>query len=352
MLGPNPFVLWGENPNSIVGRNLEIKLFNSFINGVGSKQPLILSIIGGAGIGKTLLLNRLRKESQKNAFVSPYINIDKGEDISSVVRKLHKETIYAMQDMAGSGKKFQSLSALSNELNKKQITTLSELVNITNNTLENTVAGVFFFLDDFDNLRKNKFYLKELVNILSNDKISIGFVTSSKKDLKINESLVRRFRLFPLSEHDVRELVSNALKKEPRMGEQCLKSIMNASAGNPKLVKTICWLLYDRLKDTDKLITKGHYLSALPSLMGLLGREWFGEVYTNTPESERKILNVLAEHGKAMHVSDIAKTLDQPLGPTTALIARLLESGQVVKIDRGLYKLFSRLYGRYVLDIT
>ena len=50
------------------------------------------------------------------------------------------------------------------------------------------------------------------------------------------------------------------------------------------------------------------------------------------------------------HVSDVAKAIGKPLGPVTALMKRLLDRGAVVKMDRGKYRIFSRLYARYVKD--
>jgi predicted transcriptional regulator len=84
--------------------------------------------------------------------------------------------------------------------------------------------------------------------------------------------------------------------------------------------------------------------------MSALSREWFGRLYQETPSAERGILSALARSEEGMHVSDIAKNLGKPLGPVTALTKRLLDSGQIVKIDRGRYMVFSKLYARYVVQ--
>jgi hypothetical protein len=152
-----------------------------------------------------------------------------------------------------------------------------------------------------------------------------------------------------LDSHEAGEMVERALGKgPPKMGEECMNSIMADTQGNPRLFKTVCRLVYERLRDNERVISKGHYLAYLPYIMSMLGREWFGRLYQETPASERAILAVLAKNEDGMHVSDIAKTLKKPLGPTTALMKRLLDSGQVVKLDRGKYRIFARLYAKYV----
>jgi hypothetical protein len=167
--------------------------------------------------------------------------------------------------------------------------------------------------------------------------------------LGTQSELLRRMELGPFGEHEAREVVEKALKKgPPKMGEECLLSVLADTGGNPRLFKAVCFIIYDRLRDNEKIISKGHYLAYLPQIMGSLSRDWFGAMYQETPASERAVLKALASGDEGMHVSDIAKRLRKPLGPITALVGRLRGRGQVVRIDRGRYRVFSKLYGRYV----
>lgn len=353
MASQNPFIVWGSDPNSISGRDEDVKFFGSMKNAVASNRPAILLFTGGAGMGKTILLRKLRIESQKDGFVSPYVHVEKGDDPGSVVKKLHIETAYSMKDMSGTGvRKFRQLSEKAEFFEKKTPCTIPELLEITLSTIGTDATGIIFFLDDFDFVKKTRQAISDIVGCITNRGMPVAFVLSSTKSINLKNEYVKQFPIPVLSEHDIRGMITTALKNGPKMGEQCLTTIMNASGGNPRLVKTICWLLYDRLRDTDKIITKGHYLAALPSLMGLLGREWFGEIYSATPNAEKEILKILASEESQMHVSDISRKIGKPLGPVTSLVARLVETGQVVKVDRGVYRLFSRLYERYVLSMN
>jgi hypothetical protein len=157
--------------------------------------------------------------------------------------------------------------------------------------------------------------------------------------------------LEPFSEDQARKMVEQALKdKKLKMGEECLRSIMSDTGGNQKLFKSVCKYIYDRLRDDEKVMSKGHYLAYLPYIMSMLSRESFGRMYNETPPSERAILHELAKADDGMHVSDIARGLGKPLGPVTALVKRLLEKGQIIRIERGKYRIFSKMYARFVLQ--
>ncbi len=351
MKGANPFPLWGEDPQSVVGRSNAVGIFNSYLNSVSSGQPVVVLMRGGPGAGKTILIRRLRRNSEKERFASPYIKVEKGEDLRAVVAKLHNELIGFMRSQAEGPRAFRYKEPIA-ALERHSVGTIEGLIRASGGDLRKILPGVIFFIDDFDRMRKAGEGFGKLAKAVSKSRLPVGFVVSTTKELSMDNPVVRVFSLAPLTFHDVQELVTKALGKgPPKMGEQCLKSIVNDSGGNPRLVKTICWLLYDRLKETDKIITRGHYLAALPSLMSLLGREWFGRLYSDTPAAEREILKALAKEGKYMHISDVAERMGRPMGPTTALAKRLLERGQIVKIDRGAYSIFSRLYGRYVLSM-
>ncbi|MFH1394162.1 MAG: ATP-binding protein [Candidatus Micrarchaeota archaeon] len=353
MKGTNPFPLWGETPQSIIGRNNEIDIFNSYLNAVSSGTPVLVLSTGGPGSGKTLLFRRLRRESIKEGLASPYIKIERGESESDLVNKLHQEMIGFLETQEGERARPGRYSASINALRKRSAGTLEGFSRAAASDLGGVMHGIMFFIDDFDNLRKSEDEFQKIASIVSRGKLPVGFALSSTRDYGGSDPVIRRFALSAFTEHDVLELVDKALGKgPPKMGEQCLKSIMADSGGNPRLVKTSCWMLYERLKETDKIITKGHYLAALPALTSMLGREWFGPMYSRTPESERKILKVLAREGKQMHISDVATAMGKPLGPTTALAKRLLDRGQILRMDRGVYLLFSRLYGRYVLSMS
>jgi hypothetical protein len=335
MKGPNPFAFMEESPEGISGRRYESGIFNSFADAAAAKQPRVLLISGVPGSGKTLLMRHFRHEAEKKGMLAPYVQAEKGESAASIIGRVYQETALLQGFRAG-----------------VQPGTFEGLVQALEKGAGGTHFGTLIFIDDLDNLRGWDEAASAIIRLTTSmaGKKSVGFVLGSTMELQTEAGpeTVTALQLKPFDEHEAKEFIDKGLGKEPKMGEECLHSILSDSGGNPRLLKNVCRHIYDRLKDNEKVITKGHYLAYLPYIMSMLSGEWFGGMYQETPASERAILAVMAKSDEGMHVSDIAKALGKPLGPVTALIRRLLDSGQIVRLDRGKYRVFAPLYARYV----
>ncbi|MCI0504215.1 ATP-binding protein [Candidatus Micrarchaeota archaeon] len=346
MKGPNPFAPWNADPAGICGRKEEAKAFSSFANATASKQGGVLLVVGGPGSGKSALLWYFRAEAEKAGLLAPFVKADRNEGMDSLAGKVRGE----LASVAETG------GAPVRALAKASPRQASPEVGMEGIAEEGVRAarkhfGAIIFIDDLDCMRKPDEALKTILKSAEAGwgKRNLSFVVSSTRGFGADSQILRRMELNPFGEHDARELVEKALKKgPPKMGEECLQSILQDSGGNPRLIKTVCYGIYDKLRDSEKVITKGHYLAYLPQIMGTISREWFGGMYQETPPAERDILHALAKEEDGAHVSDIARMAGKKMGPTTALIGRLLGRGQIIKVARGKYRVFSRLYGRYV----
>ncbi len=333
MKGPNPFAAWESDPEAICGRKEEMKVFQSFLNAASSRQAGAMLVVGGPGSGKSALLRYFHYEGAKAGLLSILVNAEKGEDEAAVSDKIFQE-IGAMQEKARQDRSPHTLAKLAEIAGKAG----------------SGGFGTLIIIDDLDGMKKPERALGAIIAIVKKawGKQGVAFIVSSGRDIAAEAAVLGRIILGPLSEHDARELVERGLKKgPPKMGEECLHTVLADTGGNPRLFKSVCFSIYERLRENEKIISKGHYLAYLPQIMSSLAREWFGRMYQETPPSERAILQVLAKNEDGMHVSDIAKKLGKPLGPVTSLVKRLLERGQIVRIGRGKYRIFSRLYARY-----
>jgi hypothetical protein len=291
-------------------------------------------VSGGPGSGKSALLRYFRHEAGKNGMLAPYVKVEKGESETALSEKIfHEAAMLSGLERSGPppGGLDKTFQALGRFVRKG--------------------FGAVVLIDDLDLLRKADGALGRIAAILKEGwgRREVAVVVSTTREMDAGAELSTMVALRPFGEHEAREMVEKALKKgPPKMGDECLNSILSDSGGNPRLIKSLCRMIYERLRDNEKVITKGHYLAYLPQMMSALSREWFGRMYQETPTAERLILHALARSEDGMHVSDVARTLDRPLGPVTALTRRLLDSGQIVRVDRGKYRVFSKLYARYV----
>lgn len=327
MRGPNPFALWEEDPENISGRKDESRIFNGFVQSVLAGQGSVLEVVGGPGMGKTMLLLNMRHEAQKAGLLCPFVKAERGESDGDIIGKISQDA-QLLRGEEG----------------------LAQLVRALVKAAGRSHFGVMVFIDDIDKARKGSGFLGDIAALAREGwgRRKVGFVVCSSREMPGASGLLH---LQPFSEHDAREFIEKALKKgPPKMGEECLQSLLSDTGGNPRLLKTVCRIIYEKLRDNEKIISKGHYLGYLPQIMSSLSREWFGRMYQETPEAEKRILSAIARSEDGVHVSDVAKALGKPLGQVTALTMRLLESGQIARIGRGKYRVFSRLYARYVRE--
>lgn len=324
-----------DEPGALSGRKMEAKRFGPFISATSSAQARALLISGGLGIGKSSLMRFLSREARGAGMEAPLIKVERGESEASVAKKAYDEYRISGDARMEKGAP-ESLGGLARALG-----------------LSKSGFGTIVFIDDLDRMRKAEDALASVDDALREGwgNARVSFVFSSTREMRFQGGLIERVPLEPFSEHEARELIEKALGKgPPKMGDECLNSVLLDSGGNPRLLKSVCYSIYERLRENEKVISKGHYLAYLPQIMSSLSREWFGGMYQETPPSERAILHALAKSEEGMHVSDIAKRIGKPLGPVTALVKRLLDRGQITRLGRGRYRIFSRLYGRYILQ--
>ncbi|MGV8085493.1 MAG: AAA family ATPase [Candidatus Bilamarchaeum sp.] len=312
MKGNNPFIPWGENPLEIISRKEELTYFRSFVQAIEEGVGAILSIYGGIGVGKTIMLKRFELEANQRGVRSIYIKCQKNDTIKEIERNIVRQY----------GKNIP----------------FDQLIGETK---------LIILLDDFEKIHKYEENAKEFAQTIVNSKI--GIILSTVKKIELPNA--KELEIKPFEEHEAREFVSKSMQKEQvKMGDEFIGLVFSDCGGNPKAMKLVCWHAFETIKETDKVITKGHYLVYLPALMNLLSKEWFGQIYSKIPNAEVKILNELAKSDKGAHVSDIASRLGRPIGQITVLIGRLLERGQIIKIERGKYSIFCKLYSKYIID--
>jgi hypothetical protein len=357
MKGPNPFAPWNSDPESMCGRKDETKAFTSFAGATAAKQGGVMLVRGGPGSGKSALLRLFAAEAEKAGLLAPLVRAERGEGLDSVADKVSQELFPAgAAGPSGAGGPGPWTRGGGGRAAPAAAGAQAAAHGVERMALDAERAakksfGCVILIDDFDSMRKPKAMLAKLLKASEAawGRRAVSFAVGATKPLDSPSELLRKMELGPFGEHEAREVVEKALKKgPPKMGEECLLSVLADSGGNPRLFKAVCYIIYDKLRDNEKVISKGHYLAYLPQIMGSLSREWFGAIYQETPESERAVLKTLSLGDEGMHVSDIAKKLRKPLGPVTALVGRLMDRGQIVRLGRGKYRVFSKLYGRYV----
>lgn len=155
-----------------------------------------------------------------------------------------------------------------------------------------------------------------------------------------------------LTEKEVFELLEKALDNTNiKMDKECKKRIGEDSEGHPYVVTSLGYVLYRSLPDDEKIITEKHYDRFTPDIMNFLGVEFFRGFYERASLAERILLNEIAEMGGEVRFSKLSRNLKKSKGNIARPLQRLVEKGCIEQPGRGIYKIFNRLFGMYVLKV-
>jgi len=341
----NPFAPWDES--TIIGRKEQFKAFEDFLNRVTSGDSRILLLRGTPGSGKGMLMRHFQAEALKRRLFAPYIKASRNEKMDRITKELFQELESEIMDSVDS--RIIPEGKANAFIRQSRTGTLRVLINNLWRTLGPSFPGILFFIDDFDNVRKSEEMLRHVSNIAT-EKRNIGFVFSTTGKFKRIPENVQQMDLGPLEEYEFRDYLAKVMKKEPKMGEECTKSVYRDSGGNPKLIKQVCWIIYDKLKEGEKVIAKAHYSANMRNIMSFLSRDWFGKLYASASAQEKTVLKVLARANKPLSVKETSRQLNKPMGPVATLLLRLEAKGHIVKIERGKYQVFSGLYAKFIKE--
>jgi len=345
MKQPNPFVPWDEA--RIIGRKEQFKSFEDFLGFIESGNSGLFVLRGVQGSGRSSMLRKFREESLHRGLFSPAIRAEKNEKMDRIVKGLFQELENEIMEKVDAGA--MPLGRADVFSKQKNVGTPRMLINSLWKTFGHSFAGVVFFLDDFDSVRKNDEMLRHIANVAA-ERRSVGFVLTATRKLKHLPENTREVELGPVEEYEFRDYIAKSLEKEPKMGEECIKAVYGDSGGNPKLLKQVCWILYDSIRENEKIITKAHYTLNMRKIMSFLSRDWFGKLYASASQQEKTILRILARANKPLSVKETAQQLGKNMGPVATLLLRLEAKGQIVKVERGKYRIFSGLYAKYVRE--
>lgn len=301
----NPFYLWGEKAD-LIGLKEELRFVDSFLSNVESGKKSVLSVTSLPGCGKSSFLEKIASVCESRAFVVSFVRFEFGES--------HFETI----------SQFLPISA------------------------DRSSKPVIVILDDLDKAKNFRSLLVEIQNLSSS--LKVGFIISSLVQLDFPGA--RSIHLSEFGSFESHELISNSLKSTSiKMGEECISTLLDESSGNPRLLKLIGYFLFEKLKPNEKIITKGHYLSLFPQILSFIAKEWFSRLLAGVSKKEALILRLFS-NTSTLSVSQMASSLKIPLSQVTSMVIRLEKKGFLQKVERGKYKIFSKIFAKYLLSLN
>lgn len=349
MKGINPFTPGIQT--ELTERKQETRLFESYLSSTIAGQPVFMQLTGAKGFGKTLMFRKFQEIAEKNIALAVVIRAHRDKPVAFLNQMIDelRNTLAEKGSFGLLPKKYADI------FDRKKTETpidMREKLRGIHINMRNNISAIVFLVDDSNRLSKEA--LNGVINTFSGlaaGKIPYMLVLASTGELHIPRDLFRTVRISPLNEREITGFIQKSLEPHKlKMGEECLRSIIGDSQGHPLVLLTICWTIYDKIKENEKVISKGHYLAYLPAIMNNLSRELFDDLYDETSQGERGVLRAFAKSGGEANVSSIAGQISKPLGTVTTLVLRLAKKGNLNKTARGKYIIFNRLYGKYILN--
>jgi len=371
----NPFnTETGQEPPRFVGREHELEIFSHNLAELTAGKPRHLAIIGGYGIGKTVLLWRMEEEARerkvKTMLLQAY-TVSSFKDFYNVVldgvsrvlpRGTVRDFIQRLNEIglsvAGSGfsmklrdEEFEPQSAL-----REILTSACDQLN----KIHGRDVPVVLFIDDFQLIarsleKKVLEILRNVFTVLGREKRKIMLVVSGTPDLfsefvHIHEPLIRFFEpreLPSLSADEVSEVIEEPLKKiDVTFEPEVIKRIYESSEGNPYFVQLLSHYTFESL--TDRIAGIRELDEGLKMALTHLEASRFRIMYESASQGEKKVLYSLHQLGKPATFSEILKKAKEnglKEGTTRKLLQRLHKDKEILKqLPSGQYDFQTKLF--------
>lgn len=339
----NPFTPWGV-PETLIGRKDELQLLGAFLEELLRGRSGLLLIRGGPWLGKSTLLKIAEKRSRSAKALTAFVKAGKRESEAGLAHALRLEL---QEELAKTAAVSIGSLGRSRQLGNEPVESFAQLLSAVGKAAP--YKPITLIIDDVDNAQQTAALISSALKA-TEGKATVSFLFSTTRQLTMPAGAMS-IALKPVEEHDFREYVDKLTKKTAKMGDECFAAVFKDSAGVPGILQRVVWHLYNVAKDTDKIITRAHYSADYRAVLSLLSQEIFSSEYFAAAEEEKKVLKQVAKAGaEGTSIVAAAKAIGKKPGPVATLFLRLENKGDVVKLKRGIYRISSPLYGRFVLE--
>lgn len=383
-IAPNPFTpKSGIEPRVFLGREKEIEIFKKQLNRTKVSYFNHFIVIGDWGIGKTTLLKEYRKISQSQGILTSFVTVPKFTDKTLLSPTVHLMTQIprslpikfekikrAINHLRGLGINFPIIGGGLNFPAKQrykrdpQVLLLDSLVTLWKD-LEKEMNVVIVFIDDVQNYEKISEFLTLLKNVLSDDEIAkhtgylfvLSSTSSGWEDFLVKHHPLGRYfipivKLLNLEKERIPEIINGILRDTGVSFEkEVIREVVEYSEGHPFQMQILCDYLYE--SQVHGKVTMDCFESAFNNALDELGDIILEPLYTLASEQEKGTLHLMAENYTVTSVSEILSLLQgiQPQIDKKSLsvhLNRLKNKGLIQKVNRGHYKIISRIMSEYI----
>lgn len=381
ILPPNPFNPGTPiDPSDFVGRMREIETFKEKLRQTASGSLASMSVAGGYGIGKTSFLHKCKVIAEENNALTIYFSLTEmdSQDRETLARML----VQRLQEKVKEEVILKRIASKALDLIKKIKITISGNVEISMQdtantdfpnlhsalisaweTIKDSKSEIVFLIDEARILEKNKakliLYLRSVLEQLQTKNIPIMIIPSGKFTISVSSGsgfspLVRTFPPAILENFTFEEMKTFVTKKLCDVGiilkQDLLKRVYEFTEGHPFIVSAYMASAYVKMSPKEKEMNTLHFDAADVEFTSRILASFFARFYDAASKNSRKVLHMIAEMKGVANLSDLSDKLHKRNNEISPYLAKLVQDGAIIRTDRGEYRLFHKLFGKYILQ--
>ncbi|MBI5636084.1 ATP-binding protein [Candidatus Micrarchaeota archaeon] len=377
---PNPF-----NPGStvdatdFVGRVQELDNFKQKLRQTISGSLASMAVVGGYGTGKTSFLHKCKAIAEEQNALAIYFSLNEipaqtretlgNMLVQRIQEKVREEVILQRlsHDIAkvlqrirvktGSGIKV-GLSAGQT----RDFPNLQMALSTAWKALYGSRTAIVFLIDEARLLEKNKaelmLYLRAVLEHLQLEKTPVMFVPAGNLSITGPSGtgfspLVRTFApsaLVNFTKEESELFVEKKLRQvKMRISKGAFSKAYATTEGHPFVLVAYLSAAYSKLQAGETELDEIHFKAADVEFVSIILSPFFARFYDQAGKASKDILAAMAEKESGeISLMELTDALGKENNELSPHLAKLVQDGSILRIDRGRYKLFHHLLGQYV----
>jgi len=369
-------------PDFFVGREPEVTEFEKFLFQTIAGSPMNMSITGNRGIGKTSLLVKFEELSKENNCLvirlSNYEgNVSNIVDFTEFISTNLKQELLSRRPLEKNLEKAKEwMQSLQPQIEWKDIHFSVEKKHIIQELLRQRLLKIWseiqkeyracvILIDEAEALERIEGVLPFLREVFQRLAAEAKYMLVLAGKLNFPERMSESFsplnRFFPASKLnnfngvEIKTYVEKKTKTTGvRIDEAALNLIEHESEGHPYVLVSLCYGIFDSLRDEEELMSEDVVKRALPKVHSTLEKDFFVPMYHPLSPKAKSILKAIAvnAHDEAFSFSEAVKWTKLESNCLSPYIQELLRRGILNKPERARYEFFHGLFLEYVKDLA
>ena len=204
-------------------------------------------------------------------------------------------------------------------------------------------------------------YLRAVLEQLQLDRVPVMIIPAGKLTISGPSGtgfspLVRTFPPAILDNFTKNESEVFIKKKLDKIGflisDEIINKVYNLTEGHPFVLSAYMATAYSKLKSDENTLKNEHFDAADIEFVKRVLSPFFSRFYDQAGKSSRKILVEVARKNGETTLSELSEIMKKEYSELSPYLAKLVQDGALIRVDRGKYKLFHKLLGKYILNLV